>query len=410
MKTRLIFSILAVVTTLSAAAFDFKAGRASLSPYPQQVSMVEAPDSLTPIFINHVGRHGSRYPAGSLHTMMLKQALDKADSLKTITPLGKALKKEVERVISSTNGRWGELDTIGEMEHRGIAGRMYRKFPQLLDSAKVVAISSYSPRSVMSMYSFTHQLSKMAKDIDISTESGRKFNALMRNFDEDEQYKAFRADTAYTGAYNRFAAENITPEPLQRVLGDNYPIDYNRFYDLALAEYYVIAGMNAMGLECDASKYFTMEEFRRFWTVFNFRQYLLYSSSVVSTRPAEIAAPLLQNLISTADSVVSGKLRIAAKLRFGHAETLMPLMALMQAPGCYYTTYYFDTVADKWQDYAMFPMAANLQLVYFRAPSGEVYVRADYNEKPIRLLPGAKSDYVKWDDLRLHLLQLLPLM
>ena len=111
----------------------------------------------------------------------------------------------------------------------------------------------------------------------------------------------------------------------------------------------------------------------------------------------------------TADSVINGKLDIRAKLRFGHAETLMPLMALIQAPGCYYLSNYFDSVADNWKDYEQFPMAANLQLIYFRGPSGKVYVRVDYNEKPIRLLPGQASDYVEWSKLRSRFLELLPL-
>ena len=373
MKRLIIIGIISIIAATS-YGFTYDNGRASLSPYPERTSISEYPDSLTPIFINHVGRHGSRYPAGSFHTMTLKKALDEADSLNTITPLGKQLKEETERVITATAGRWGELDTIGEKEHREIAGRMYKKYPQLLDSANISAISSDSPRSIMSMYFFTQQLAKSAEEINITTESGSKFTPLMRNYELDEAYQAYRNDTVYTAAYNRFAAANIPIEPIY-----------------------------------DASKYFTIDEYRKLWSVFNFRQYLLYSASLVSTRPAEIAAPLLQNIVATADSVVTGKLHIAAKLRFGHAETLMPLMALIQAPGCYYLTHYYDTLADNWKDYEMFPMAANLQLVYFKAPSGKIYVRAEYNEKPIQLLPGAKSQYVDWNDLRLRFLELLPL-
>ena len=93
-----------------------------------------------------------------------------------------------------------------------------------------------------------------------------------------------------------------------------------------------------------------------------------------------------------------------------HAVVIVgPLMALIQTPGCYYLSNYFDSVADNWKDYEQFPMAANLQLIYFRGPSGKVYVRADYNEKPIRLLPGQTSDYVEWSKLRSRFLELLPL-
>ncbi len=409
MRHRLTLPIALILIAATANGFTYKNGSASLSPYPEPPAATEYPDSLKPIFVNHIGRHGSRYPAGSYHTIMLKNALDKADSLGTITPIGRQLKAETEKVISATGGRWGELDSIGEREQRSIAMRMYGKYPGLFDSTTISAISSDSPRSIMSMYFFTQQLAKSANDITISTESGKKFTPIMRNYELDSIYQAYRADTAYTAAYNRFAAANIPIEPILHVLGENYPLDYNTVYELALAEYYVSAGMSAMGIEHDASKYFTIEEYRKLWSVFNFRQYLLYSASLISTRPAETAAPLLQNIVATADSVVSGKLKITAKLRFGHAETLMPLMALIQAPGCYYLTHYYDTLSDNWIDYEMFPMAANLQLVYFEAPSGKIYVRAEYNEKPIQLLPGANSPYVEWNELRLRFLELLPL-
>ncbi len=409
MKRIFVWALLTVVAVASAQAFDYKSGRASLSPYPERNATVQYPDSLTPVFINHVGRHGSRYPASSHFTMLIHRALERAEREKTITPLGRQFKADVERVISATANRWGELDSIGEREHRGIAERMYTNFPQLFVDSHVLAISSSSPRCVHSMYAATGALARRAKGISLTTSSGPEFSPLMRNFDLDSLYKQYRTDTAYTSTYNRFAAANITIDPLLRILGERFPLDYDKVYDLALAEYYVVAGMDCMGLKIDASKYFTVEEYRRMWSVFNFRQYLLYSASTLSQRPARLAAPLLEDIISTADDVLQGKTVASAKLRFGHAETLMPLLALMQVPGCYYLTNYYDTVADNWRDYESFPMAANLQLVYFTAPSGTVYVRAYLNEKPIRLLRGSKSDFVSWKQLRLHLYELLPL-
>lgn len=390
-------------------AFDYPDGRASLSPYPEGRTVREFPDTLTPVYVDVVARHGSRYPASSFHTMLMKRALEQADSIGTITALGRRLLAEVNRVASASEGRWGQLDTIGESEHRALAARLYRSVPQLFDSTRVSAVSSYSPRSVMSMYSFAHQLSKMGKNLEVVASSGKRFNPLMRNFDLDESYKAYRTDSAYRAAYGQFLAKNMSIEPLLRVLGEDFPLDYAEASELALAEYYVLAGMDAMGLPCDPSPYFNLDEYRSMWSIFNFRQYLLYSASKVSMRPAEIAAPLLQDIVMTADSVLTGRLDIAAKLRFGHAETLMPLMALVQAPGCYYLTNYFDTVAEEWQDFAMFPMASNLQIVFFRGESGRVYARVDYNERPLRLLPGNPSVYVPWDDLRLRFLELLPL-
>lgn len=180
---KLLSLMLLLALAIQASAFTYKEGRSTLGPYPTDRVVRTFPDSLTPVFVNHVSRHGSRYPAGSYFTLLMKRALDRADSLNTITPLGRRLLAEVDAVVASSEGRWGQLDSIGEAEHRGIAARLYRTCPQLLDSARVVALSSSSPRSVMSMYSFTHQLSKMARHIDITAMSGERFSPLMRNFD-----------------------------------------------------------------------------------------------------------------------------------------------------------------------------------------------------------------------------------
>lgn len=400
----LLFSFAVVLS-----AFTYKDGRSTLGPYPTDRSVRVFPDTLHPFFVDHVARHGSRYPAGSYFTMLMKHALDRADSLHTLTPLGKRLQSEVDEVVRRSEGRWGQLDSIGEAEHRGIAARLRRSTGNLLDSARIVALSSSSPRSVMSMYSFTHQLAKMGRHVDITAMSGDRFSPLMRNFDLDQQYKSYRNDTSYRNAYGKFLAKNITIDPLLRVLGENYPLDYAEASDLAMAEYYVTAGMDAMGQKSDPSAYFTLHEYHQLWSIFNFREYLLYSASTVSSRPAEIAAPLLLDLVQTADSVVAGRLDIAAKLRFGHAETMMPLLSLMRVPDCYYLTNYFDTVADNWKAYATVPMACNLQIILFRSDSGCVYARVDLNERPLRLLPGQSTDYARWDDLRIYLLGLLPI-
>ena len=47
-------------TDYSFAEFD-----GSLMPYPEITSRVAYPDSLVPVMINHVGRHGARYPASA---------------------------------------------------------------------------------------------------------------------------------------------------------------------------------------------------------------------------------------------------------------------------------------------------------------------------------------------------------
>lgn len=153
-----------------------------------------------------------------------------------------------------------------------------------------------------------------------------------------------------------------------------------------------------MNLQIDITKYFTKEEFNVLWGISNFRQYIQRTASTVSSVPADIASPLLLDLINTTDKFLADSTSVApVQLRLGHAETLMPLLSLMRLQGCYYLTNYYDTVGLHWKNFDIVPMAANLQLILFRSKSGKIYVRCDLNEKPVHLIPNDQSLYVEWE-------------
>lgn len=414
---RILFSIIGILVVAvalqaadpTATTYNNDECQGSLRPYPMPEQAYDYPDTLTPVFINHVGRHGSRFPASATNCLTLQRALMHADSIGSITPLGRQLLALTEFAITQSNGRWGALDSLGMAEQRGLAARMFSNYPMLLNSGEVKAISSYSPRCLMSMYSFTHQLSRMNNKLEISAVSGRELSPLMRPFDVDQDYLDFRKNKDAMKPYDDFMRQTIPVEPLKRILGEKYPYDNIDAQSLALVEYYVIAGMSAMQVQCNASDYFSTDEYNRLWACFNLRQYLQRTSTTVSTIPADIASPLLLDIIKQAEDVVNGKSSLKAMLRFGHAETLMPLLSLMRLDGCYYKTNYFDTVAKNWQDFNVVPMSANLQIILFKNAKGKYYVRVDHNETPVSLLPGKSDIYIPWETAREYLMRCIPI-
>lgn len=379
----------------------------SLTPYPADINPAAYPDSLVPVFVNHVGRHGSRYPASSANCMTLRRALQRADSAGTITPLGRKLRSLNEEVIRRSTDRWGALDSLGEAEQRAIATRMFYNFGEAFTGGTVKAISSYSPRCMMSMYSFTHQLDRMDNRIEFVTSTGRVNSPLMRFFDQSGAYTEYRRDGAWRTAYDEYVAAACPTGPIERALGRNYPFaDDDERRQLALVEYYVVAGCSAMSMPVSQSDFFSREELNGLWSCFNLRQYLQRTATTVSSLPADIASDLLMDLITTTDNFVDGQAPAQLILRFGHAETLMPLLSLMHLPGCYYMTNYFDTVASHWQDFNVVPMAANLQLVLFKARgSGNYYLRVDLNERPVSLIPNNTAKYLPWSQARSYLMR-----
>ena len=402
-------AVVAFAADPTATTYSADECQGSLRPYVAPTTTYDYPDTLTPVHINHVGRHGSRYPAGSAHCLLMSRLLKQADSLGTITAKGKDLRRLVNYAIAKTAGQWGALDSLGMAEHRGIASRMYRNFPMLIKNGKVDAYSSYSPRSMMSMYSFVHQLARLDNHVEITASSGRKFSPTMRPFDVNDDYVNFRKEGATDPAYEEYLSAKITDKPLRRVLGEKFPIDTTEIADYALAEYYVLAGMKAMEVECKLTDYFTIEELNALWSCFNLRQYLQWSMTTISTIPADIASPLILDLVATGDKVVEGQTDVTVNLRFGHGETVMPLTSLLRLKGCYYLTNYFDTVAQHWRDFESYTMAANLQIIMFKSKRGGYYVRVDLNEKPIPLIPSQTRLYTPWREARDYMLRCIPI-
>lgn len=418
---RRIFLCLAAVFTLSIAAFandptatsyPWADCQGTAKPYPAPEHVTAYPDSLTPVMINHVGRHGARFPASAKKVNAMIGALEKARTAGTITPLGQKLLTLCKGVAAYVNGRWGALDSLGMAEQRGIASRMLAAYPMLFKNSQINAISSYSPRCIMSMDEFTHQLARMDNSVELNLGSGRRFSPLMRFFDLSADYKDFRASEELKTTLDNYADAHCPAAPLARVLGQGFDFaNYPRTAtELALDEFAVLAGLEAMGLTVDISQYLTSAEQNELWNITNFQHYLQYSASTLSSVPSSMAGALLEDLISTTDAFIEGNKSIATvNLRFGHAETLMPLLSLMRLPGCYYLTNIFDTVASHWHDFYVVPMAANLQMILFRAPSGRFYLRTDLNEVPVNFVPGHESVYVPWETAREFLVKCMPL-
>lgn len=384
----------------------------SLIPYPKDIRNVNAPDSLIPVYISHVGRHGSRYPASSANCLKMRKALLLADSVGTLTALGRNLLTLTDKVIAASQNRWGSLDSLGQAEQRAIASRMFATFPELFKNGTVNAISSYSPRAMMSMFSFVHQLDRLNNKMEFITSTGRVNSALMRPFDVDKDYLEFRREDTWQPPYSEYFDQSCAITAINRVLGRDFPYgDTDTARDLAITEYYVVAGLEAMGMPSAMNTYFTVEEANALWSCFNLRQYLQRTATTVSAVPADIASQLVMDIITRTDNAIAGTNPAVVDLRFGHAETIMPLVSLLRLPGCYYMTNYFDTVAQHWQDFKIVPMAANVQFILFKAvKSGRYYVRTDVNEVPTTLLPNDGRVYVPWTVARNYMMRCLPLI
>ena len=400
-----IIAITALLCSIDAKAYNADQCQGSLGPYPANVVQVTYPDSLKPVFINHLGRHGSRYPASAYSATTMRKALLKADSLKSITKLGKRFLGVINEVMARSNGQWGQLDSTGMAEHRGIARRMAAAFPQLFNGGRVLSGASKSPRAIMSMYSFTHELSLHAKDITLIEVSGKSLDETLRPFDVNSNYKKYMADKPWKSIYDSYV-DSVAPTAVSRLLGKTYPATRAELQQLSIIEYYNIANLKAMGMANDYAPYLTLDEYNRLWSCFNLRQYFQHTQSEVSTVPSDISAPLLNEIVESTEQAAQGLSTTTALLRFAHAETVLPLVSLMRLPGCSYTGHDLGNLKQHWTDFSVVPMAANLQVVLCKAPSGKHYALVLLNEKLVAPIHGDSRTVVPWNELRDYWLSL----
>ncbi len=404
----IVASTLSVTATSPATAYTWDECRGSALPYPEPATVIATPDTLTPVMINHVGRHGARFPSSPKSVETIADALDRAAQLGTITPQGQLLRRICAQVETATDGRWGQLDSLGHAEQANLARRMFEQYPEPFKSGEVSSFSSYVPRCRTSMFAFVHELSLLDPHLNISASSGPEFTPIVRFFTVDSAYLAFRDSKALKHAYKAYVDAKLPLAPLERVLGTDFPFPADPS-DLAIAEYQLLAGLSAISLPSpDISTFFTPEEYNRLWSIFNLRQYLRYSESYLSFSPAMAAAPLLADIIATTDDFIYRSKGAPVQLRFGHAETLMPFLSLLRIDGAHFVAHDLDGVASGWLDFRLVPMAANARFIVFRSDSGRYYMRFDLNEQPTPLIAGNPQLYLPLRTALTHLQSLLP--
>lgn len=338
------------------------------------------PDSLQTVFVVHVGRHGSRYPTSEKYTDRLKAFLEKCPRL---TPIGENVRNLVRITDSICAGRWGALDALGVREQSGIGHRFALRFaPLLKKNPQLRAISSYVPRCVMSMDQMTHGVLWEDRDINLHTASGPATSPLLRFFDFSKEYKEYKQKGEWEQVYKGFMDTVCPAYPIIRLCEGPLPVSEAEARSLTMDLYKAVAVYEAMDdYTISWREFFYSWEYGQCCEVENLRKYLLYAANGLSDVPAKMAEPLLADILENMEQAAAGDFDSpAAMLYFGHAETLMPLLSLIQLPGCYYVTRDWGSVDAHWDAFDVAPMASNLELILLRGPSGTLWVQALHDE------------------------------
>lgn len=319
-------------------------------------------DDMQPIFISYIARHGARYLSSEKKITGLETELHN----RQLTASGDSLLLLINRIREATGSGWGALSPVGIAEEQRLGRELYAIAPKLFAHGKVKAEATYVPRVVMSMYEVCHELNRLSPSLEISTEEGPQLDSLLRFFTTDREYAAYLRDGRWKATYDSIFAELVPAAPAARLMKK----PSGNLKKITMEMYGILQSLRASGVDGNPACFFTEEEYRRCWEVDNLLHYYQRSANPFSELPAESAVGLLRRI----EAATLAEPGVVARCYFGHAETIMPLLAAMHLPGCYEP----DDPA-KWQDYEVSPLGANLVIVTLRAPDGSLHTAMRLN-------------------------------
>ena len=357
-----------------------------------------------PFHISHYGRHGSRYLISDKDYKRTAEQLHKADSLGKLTALGRNVMHRLDSVIIEADGMSGSLTPLGVRQHRGIAERMAKDYPQVFkDETPISARSTIVVRCVLSMDAFCERLKEINPKLNITRESADRYMSYL-NYHSPESIEFHNGD--WKERYRKFEKEKVNGERMVSTIfsDEEYVRDYINPEDFIWAMYWIAVDMQNMETDISFFDLFTPDELFDIWQCENYGFYVRDGNYPGSNGlVTDNAKPLLRNVIATAEAAIRSP-KPSVALRFGHDGNLIPFAALLQLEGCAGSESNPEKFYDVFADFKVAPMAGNVQIVFFRDakhPEKDVLVKFLHNEKEVHIPVATDSfPFYRWADVK----------
>lgn len=383
--------------------------------------LTPAPAGYEPYYISDYCRHGSRYLTNKRDYDYVVRVLQHADSAGVLTAKGRDLLAKTRLMRDDADGRAGELTQLGTEQHRRIAERMYTRFPEVFaGAADIDARSTVVIRCILSMENQLQQLLRHNTKLQIRHDASQHDMYYMNLTDKALNNQKENAETRKLFADWQNAHVDCKPFLARIFSSTAYSADSIDGMELTSKVFSLAGILQDTELRKQFSLYgfFTTDELYNLWSLSNLWWYLHYGPSPQNGgRQPFSQRNLLRNIIATADTCL--RLRHpGATMRFGHETMVMPLACLMEL------NTFGQPVADVskleasgWVNYRLFPMAANIQLVFYKNVDNpyaggklndDILVKVLLNEEEATLpLKPVTGPYYRWSDVRRYYLQKL---
>ena len=387
---------------------DIRYSASNQMAYPTPTGkLTPAPENYKPFYISHYGRHGSRYLINPEDYNYPHEVLKSADSAGVLTPLGKDVMKRYEIIRNEAANRYGELTPLGAEQHRQIARRMYERFPEVFQgNVWVDAKSTVVIRCILSMTNELMELTRLNPSLRIKHDASMHDMYYMNYNDKELLGKKWNKESQ--DVYDKFYNETVNCDyAFCQLFTDTSFVwrkaDARKFYEKL---FHTANNLQNLEARKKVTLYdlFTDEDIYNNWRVANMWWYLGYGFSQLNGgKQPYVQRNLLRKIIEEADSCIVLQ-NPGATLRFGHETMVMPLTVLMGLNGYDLVTDDYAHLDQKgWVNYRIFPMGANIQLVFYRRNTGnkDVLVKVLLNENEATLpIKSDTAPYYKWSEVR----------
>ena len=363
------------------------------------------PKGYKPFYLSHYGRHGSRFLSNPQEYKKPLEIMREAEKDVVLTPLGKQVLFILDSIAEMAANKYGELTPLGVSQHRDIARRMFRNYPEIFQGeAEIDARSTVVIRCILSMTSACLQLQSMNPQIKIKNDASYHDMFYMNN--EDEQFEKMRNSDEVTISIDNYQKKYLHPERLMGTLFNNKDYVKWKIDSKKLMSYLFRLASNMQSHEIDLDLYpiFTKEECYNLWLIENYRWYVTFGPSPLTKGKIPfVETDLLKNILDTADSCVIKK-EHGATLRFGHEVCVLPLACLLELDDCNFQSNEENHIADIWRNYHIIPMACNIQFVFFRKKgNNDILVKVMLNEKEVKLpIKSNIAPFYHWKDVKIY--------
>lgn len=376
--------------------------------YETPPAQTPPPAGYEPFHLEHYGRHGSRWHIGYKLFDKSYDILAKAKNAGKLTPLGEKTYETIKTIREKAHeGRSGELSDKGAWQHQGIGKRMVENYPQIFNSStNIDARSTVVIRSILSMFNGLNGIKSMVPDIRIKTDASYADMWYMNYYDaEAKKVRKHAESSKVVKKFNRRHANK--GGYLKKIIND--PVYAKDSIGSKLYHSLLTALLNCQSHSDQpwlVDEIFTPEEVKERWVQKNVNWLIQGGNSkLTNNRMPFTQSNLLENIILSADTAMNSNTP-SANLRYGHDTIVMPLTALMELDNFGDEMNDLEALADSgWHDYLIVPMAANIQMVFYRKPGTtgdeDVLVKVLLNERETSLPAGHVSGpYYRWKDLR----------